>query len=89
MNNLPGQKIKEIFTQYSHSVYYDPKLCQALLKVFCGQYRKEISVLKLNCPLQPLPIFCLSRNTSLTSIKIGKSNDKTTSVQRLFKTNLP
>ncbi|CCH93576.1 hypothetical protein MICCA_3220009 [Microcystis aeruginosa PCC 9432] len=59
MNNLPRQKLKEIFTQYSHSVYYDLKLCKALLKVFCGQYRKEISVLKLNCPLQPLPIFYL------------------------------
>ena len=51
MNNLPRQKIKEIVTQYGHSVYYDPQLCKALLKVFCGQYRKEISVLKLNCRL--------------------------------------
>ncbi|MFM7277560.1 MAG: hypothetical protein ACKO1I_07835 [Microcystis aeruginosa] len=59
MNNLPRQKSKEIVTQYGHSVYYDPQLCQALLKVFCRQYRKEIAVLKLNCPLQPLPIFYL------------------------------
>lgn len=59
MNNLPGQKLQEIVTQYGHLVYHDPKLCKALLKDFCGQYRKEIAVLKLNCPLQPLPIFYL------------------------------
>ena len=45
MNNIPRQKLQEIVTQYGHSVYHDPKLCKALLKDFCGQYRKEIAVL--------------------------------------------
>jgi GUN4-like len=45
MNEFPRQKLQEIVAQYGHSVYHDSKLCKALLRDFCGQYRKEISVL--------------------------------------------
>ena len=45
MNNIPRQKLKEIILQYGHSLCDDPKRCGAFLLDFCGQYRKEVSVL--------------------------------------------
>ncbi|MUG96840.1 hypothetical protein F7734_32665 [Scytonema sp. UIC 10036] len=45
MNDLPREKLHEIIIQYGRSIYDDLKLCEALLRDFCGQYRKEISVL--------------------------------------------
>lgn len=45
MNDLPRQKLKQIITQYGRTLSEDPKLCEALLRDFCGQYRKEINVI--------------------------------------------
>jgi hypothetical protein len=45
MNDLPKQKLREIIVQYGRALCDDPQRCEALLRDFCGQYRKEISVL--------------------------------------------
>ncbi len=45
MDNSSRQKLQEIVTHRGTLVYHDAKLCKALLKDFCGMYRKEISIL--------------------------------------------
>jgi hypothetical protein len=45
MNDLPREKLKYLIGQYGRSLAEDPKRCEALLRDFCGQYRKEINVL--------------------------------------------
>jgi hypothetical protein len=45
MDNLPRQKLSELIVQYGRSLCDDPKRCEAFLRDYCGQYRKEISVL--------------------------------------------
>jgi uncharacterized RDD family membrane protein YckC len=45
MNNLPREKLKDIITQYGRSLADDPQRCEALLRDYYGQYRKEINVL--------------------------------------------
>jgi hypothetical protein len=45
MDNIPRQKLREIILQYGRSLCDDPKRCEAFLQDFCGQYRKEVSVL--------------------------------------------
>jgi hypothetical protein len=45
MNDLPREQLKYIIGQYGRSLAEDPKRCEALLRDFCGQYRKEINVL--------------------------------------------
>jgi hypothetical protein len=45
MNDLPREQLKYIIGQYGRSIAEDPKRCEALLRDFCGQYRKEINVL--------------------------------------------
>jgi hypothetical protein len=45
MNDLPKQKLREIILQYGRSVCDEPQRCEALLRDYCGQHRKEISVL--------------------------------------------
>ncbi len=45
MNDLPREQLKYLIGQYGLSLAEDPKRCEALLRDFCGQYRKEINVL--------------------------------------------
>jgi hypothetical protein len=45
MNDLPREQLKQIIGQYGRSISEDPKRCEALLRDFWGQYRKEINVL--------------------------------------------
>ena len=45
MNGLPRQKLRELIVQYGRSLCDDPRRCEALLKDYCGQYKREIFVL--------------------------------------------
>lgn len=45
MNDLPRQKLRELIIQYGRSLCDDPRRCEALLKDYCGQYKREIFVL--------------------------------------------
>lgn len=45
MNDLPRQKLRELITKHGHALCDDPRLCEALLRDFCGQYRREIFIL--------------------------------------------
>ena len=45
MNDLPRQKLCELMVEYGRSLCDDPRRCEALLKDYCGQYKREIFVL--------------------------------------------
>lgn len=45
MNNQPRQKLRELIVEYGRSLCDDPRRCQALLKDYCGQYKREIFAL--------------------------------------------
>lgn len=45
MNDAPRQKLRELIAQYGPSLIDDPRRCEALLRDFCGQYKREINVL--------------------------------------------
>ena len=45
MHNEPRQKLRELIIEYSCSLCEDPRRCEALLKDYCGQYKREIFVL--------------------------------------------
>ena len=45
MNDLPRQKLCEIINRYGHSLCDEPLRLEGLLRDFCGQYRREISVI--------------------------------------------
>jgi formylglycine-generating enzyme required for sulfatase activity len=45
VNGLPRQKLRELIVQYGRSLCDDPRRCEALLKDYCGQYKREIFVL--------------------------------------------
>jgi WD40 repeat protein len=45
MNDVPRQTLKQILDQYGRDVCNDPRRCEALLRDFCGEYRREIFVL--------------------------------------------
>lgn len=45
MNDLPRQKLCEIISTYGRSVSEDERRCEGLLRDFCGEYKREISVL--------------------------------------------
>ncbi|MFO1422242.1 MAG: formylglycine-generating enzyme family protein [Candidatus Competibacteraceae bacterium] len=45
MHDLPRQKLRELLVQYGRSLCDDPRRCEALLKDYCGQYKREIFVL--------------------------------------------
>ena len=45
MKDFPRQKLREIILQYGRSLCDEPRRCEAFLQDFCGQYRKEVSVL--------------------------------------------
>jgi formylglycine-generating enzyme required for sulfatase activity len=45
MNNEPREKLRELIIEYGRSLCDDPRRCEALLKDYCGQYKREIFVL--------------------------------------------
>jgi WD40 repeat protein len=45
MNDLVRQKLREIVQKHGLPPLSDPRLCESLLKDYCGQYKKEIFVL--------------------------------------------
>ena len=45
MHNEPRQKLRELIIEYGRSLCDDPRRCEALLKDYCGQYKREIFVL--------------------------------------------
>jgi WD40 repeat protein len=45
MNDVPRQTLKQIHEQFGVDVCRDPRRCEALLRDFCGEYRREIFVL--------------------------------------------
>ena len=45
MNELVKERLREIVLKHGRSPVSDPRLCESLLKDYCGQYKKEIFVL--------------------------------------------
>lgn len=45
MNELVGQMLREIILSHGLRLLSDPRLCESLLKDYCGQHKKEIFVL--------------------------------------------
>ena len=45
MIDVPRQTLREIVAKYGRSVCENPKRCKALLRDYCGTYRREINVL--------------------------------------------
>lgn len=45
MNELVRQKLREIVQKHGRPPLTDPRLCESLLKDYCGQHKKEIFVL--------------------------------------------
>ena len=45
MNDEPREKLRELIVEYGRSLCNDPRRCEALLKDYCGQYKREIFVL--------------------------------------------
>jgi formylglycine-generating enzyme required for sulfatase activity len=45
MHNEPREKLRELIVEYGRSLCDDPRRCEALLKDYCGQYKREIFVL--------------------------------------------
>jgi len=47
MNDAPRQKIREIIRQHGRSIIENPRRCENLLRDYCGEFRREISVLTM------------------------------------------
>ena len=45
MNDLPREKLRELIVEYGRSLCADPRRCEAFLKDYCGQYKREIFAL--------------------------------------------
>lgn len=45
MHDLPRQKLRELIVQYGRALCDGPRRCEALLKDYCGQHKREIFVL--------------------------------------------
>jgi hypothetical protein len=45
MHDAPRQKLRELINEYGRSLCDDARRCEALLKDYCGQYKREIFVL--------------------------------------------
>ncbi len=45
MHNEPREKLRELIIQYGRCLCDDPRRCEALLKDYCGQYKREIFAL--------------------------------------------
>ncbi|HEX8637565.1 MAG TPA: pectinesterase family protein, partial [Pyrinomonadaceae bacterium] len=47
MNELPRRKLLEIVAKHGRSIVENPRRCENLLRDYCGEYRREISVLTM------------------------------------------
>jgi len=47
MNDAPRQKLREIIRQHGRSIIENPRRCENLLRDYCGEFRREISVLTM------------------------------------------
>jgi len=45
MHNEPRQQRCQLIAQYGRSLSEDPRRCEALLKDYCGQHKREIAVM--------------------------------------------
>lgn len=45
MNNAPRQKLRDLVLENGTSLYENPRYCEALLRDYCGIYKREIYVL--------------------------------------------
>ncbi len=45
MHNAPRRQLFELIAEYGFSLCDNPRRCEALLKDYCGQYKREIAVL--------------------------------------------
>jgi len=45
MKDAPRQKLREIVGQHGRSIHENPRRCENLLRDYCGEFRREISVL--------------------------------------------
>jgi hypothetical protein len=45
MNEQPRQKLREIVARHGQTVVSDARRCEGLLRDYCGQHRREVSVL--------------------------------------------
>ena len=65
MNDLPRQKLKEILTRYGHGLAEDPRRCEAFLKDFCPQHKREVFLLAC-VARQSIPAELLKSSGSLS-----------------------
>ena len=47
MNDTPRQKLREIIQRHGRSIIQSPRRCENLLRDYCGEFRREISVLTM------------------------------------------
>ena len=47
MNDAPRQKLREIIRQHGQFIIENPRRCENLLRDYCGEFRREISVLTM------------------------------------------
>jgi len=47
MNDAPRQKLREIIRQHGQVIIENPRRCENLLRDYCGEFRREISVLTM------------------------------------------
>ena len=47
MNDAPRQKLRQIIEQHGRSIIENPRRCENLLRDYCGEFRREISVLTM------------------------------------------
>ena len=47
MNNTPRQKLREIIQRHGRYIIENPRRCENLLRDYCGEFRREISVLTM------------------------------------------
>jgi parallel beta-helix repeat protein len=64
MNDLPRQKLSEIVAKYGVSVVENPRRCEGLLRDYCGEFRREISVLTMALEERvPLDLLAVAKTT--------------------------
>lgn len=47
MNDEPRRKLREIIERHGQSIIENPRRCESLLRDYCGEFRREISVLTM------------------------------------------
>ena len=75
MNDAPRQKLREIIRQHGRSIIENPRRLENLLRDYCGEFRREISVLTVALEehavadmLSAAPAFALPRKVTLARL---------------------